>query len=158
MLHELGWYLTCHTAPRTLWEDARGSPSTPLPARVHPHSHRAAWALRLGWGCRGAHPYLQSRGGGKKTIPTHSTGRNLLSPSVGIYTTTFHSAGLKDNHAQGSCLHSTDARSSPGPLLSRIVDITFPAGCEGMLMNWCSSVCFGFLAHVIETHLKTNRF
>lgn len=80
-------------------------------------------------------------------------GRNPLSPSMGIYRTTFYPAGLKDNHTQGSCLHSTDARSFLVPLLSKIVDITVPKGCEGPLINWCSSVCFSFLQHVSDTHL-----
>lgn len=34
----------------------------------------------------------------------------------------------------------------------------FPMRCKGMLINWCSSVCFSFLQHIMEAHLKINKF
>lgn len=62
-----------------------------------------------------------------------------------------------DNRAQGS-MPAQHKNGLWSLCYSKLWMSLFPVRYKGMLIDWCSSVCFSFFQHIMEVHLKIIRF
>lgn len=91
------------------------------------------------------------------TSPTEQRGWPSPLPIHGHFSTVLHATGVKENHAEGS-MPAQHRHGLWSLCYSKLWMSLFPVRYKGMLIDWCSSACFSFFQHIMEVHLKSNRF